>query len=345
MEHQAGTAGEEQRLRRLIALFLLLCLILSGCAAKPAEVTERIFAMDTVMDLTAFGPAAEQAISAAEAEIYRLEALWSIGFEGSEISRLNREGSAVVSEETAALISDALALYGETGGLFNIAVYPVVDAWGFYSGDHRVPGGEELQALLPLTDPALVTVRDGTVTLSADGMAIDLGGIAKGYASAAAADAVRKAGASSAILSLGGNVYAVGKKPDGTAWKVGVQDPKDTASLVGILSLEDEAAVTSGAYQRYFEAGGVRYHHIIDPETGRPSDSGLASVTVVTPDAVRADAYSTALFIMGKDRALEFWRAGSGFDLVLVEESGNVTVTEGLRDRFSPYTAFEVAER
>ncbi|MBR6311755.1 MAG: FAD:protein FMN transferase, partial [Oscillospiraceae bacterium] len=210
----------------------------------------------------------------------------------------------------------------------NIAVYTVVDAWGFYSGDHRVPGGEELQALLPLTDPALVTVRDGTVTLSADGMAIDLGGIAKGYASAAAADAVRKAGASSAILSLGGNVYAVGKKPDGTAWKVGVQDPKDTASLVGILSLEDEAAVTSGAYQRYFEAGGVRYHHIIDPETLFPRE-GCVSVTVVTRDSALADALSTGLFNMTPEEGLALVETLDGTEALWRLPDGSAVASPG----------------
>ena len=109
--------------------------------------------------------------------------------------------------------------------------------------------------------------------------------------------------------------------------------------------MEDEAAVTSGAYQRFFEENGVIYHHIIDPRTGRPSDSGLASVTVVMADAMRADAYSTALFIMGKEAALSFWRETGGFELVLVEASGAVTITDGLRDRFSPNTAFEVAQR
>ena len=332
-------------MKSLIASALLLCLLLSGCVGRSAEYSNRIYSMDTVVDLTAFGPEAKTAVAAAEAEIYRLEALWSVGYKDSDISHINRDGIASVSEETAALVSDALELYGETGGLFNIAVYPIVDAWGFYSGEHRVPDPGELETLLAVTDPAGIIVDRDSVALSAEGMAIDLGGIAKGYASAAAADAMRAAGIRSGILSLGGNVYAIGTKPDGTPWRVGVQDPSDTASLVGIISMEDEAAVTSGAYQRFFEENGVIYHHIIDPRTGRPSDSGLASVTVVMADAMRADAYSTALFIMGKEAALSFWRETGGFELVLVEASGAVTITEGLRDRFSPNTAFEVAKQ
>ncbi len=332
-------------MKSLIASALLLCLLLSGCVGRSAEYSNRIYSMDTVVDLTAFGPEAKAAVAAAEAEIYRLEALWSVGYADSDISHINRDGIASVSEETAALVSDALELYGETGGLFNIAVYPIVDAWGFYSGEHRVPDPGELETLLAVTDPTGITVENGMVTLPEANMAIDLGGIAKGYASAAAADAMRAAGIRSGILSLGGNVYAIGTKPDGTPWRVGVQDPSDTASLVGIISMEDEAAVTSGAYQRFFEENGVIYHHIIDPRTGRPSDSGLASVTVVMADAMRADAYSTALFIMGKEAALSFWRETGGFELVLVEASGAVTITDGLRDRFSPNTAFEVAKR
>ena len=332
-------------MKSLIASALLLCLLLSGCVGRSAEYSNRIYSMDTVVDLTAFGPEAKAAVAAAEAEIYRLETLWSVGYADSDISHINRDGIASVSEETAVLVSDALELYGETGGLFNIAVYPIVDAWGFYSGEHRVPDPGELETLLAVTDPTGIIVDRDSVALSAEGMAIDLGGIAKGYASAAAADAMRAAGIRSGILSLGGNVYAIGTKPDGTPWRVGVQDPSDTASLVGIISMEDEAAVTSGAYQRFFEENGVIYHHIIDPRTGRPSDSGLASVTVVMADAMRADAYSTALFIMGKEAALSFWRETGGFELVLVEASGAVTITDGLRDRFSPNTAFEVAKR
>ena len=332
-------------MKSLIASALLLCLLLSGCVGRSAEYSNRIYSMDTVVDLTAFGSEAKTAVAAAEVEIYRLETLWSVGYADSDISHINRDGIASVSEETAVLVSDALELYGETGGLFNIAVYPIVDAWGFYSGEHRVPDPGELETLLAVTDPAGIIVDRDSVALSAEGMAIDLGGIAKGYASAAAADAMRAAGVRSGILSLGGNVYAIGTKPDGTPWRVGVQDPSDTASLVGIISMEDEAAVTSGAYQRFFEENGVIYHHIIDPRTGRPSDSGLASVTVVMADAMRADAYSTALFIMGKEAALSFWRETGGFELVLVEASGAVTITEGLRDRFSPNTAFEVAQR
>ena len=332
-------------MKSLIASALLLCLLLSGCAGRAAEYSNRIYAMDTVIDLTACGPEAKRAVAAAEAEIYRLEALWSVGYAGSEIAHINRDGIASVSGETAVLVSDALELYGETGGLFDSAIYPVVNAWGFYSGERRVPDPEELDTLLTFIDPTGITVENDRVILPETGMAIDLGGIAKGYASSAAADAMRAEGVKSGILSLGGNVYAIGKKPDGTPWKVGVQDPKDTASFVGIIAMEDEAAVTSGAYQRFFEENGVIYHHIIDPRTGRPSDSGLASVTVVSKDAVRADAYSTALFIMGKDDALAFWRDTGGFELVLVESSGAVTITEGLRDRFSPYTAFEVAKR
>ena len=348
-------------MKSLIASALLLCLLLSGCVGRSAEYSNRIYSMDTVVDLTAFGPEAKAAVAAAEAEIYRLEALWSVGYADSDISHINRDGIASVSEETAVLVSDALELYGETGGLFNIAVYPIVDAWGFYSGEHRVPDPGELETLLAVTDPAGIIVdREGFITSRMQFKDVELIGDGRHVAKEAlrlamklkgperiniTSDAMRAAGVRSGILSLGGNVYAIGTKPDGTPWRVGVQDPSDTASLVGIISMEDEAAVTSGAYQRFFEENGVIYHHIIDPRTGRPSDSGLASVTVVMADAMRADVYSTALFIMGKEAALSFWRETGGFELVLVEASGAVTITDGLRDRFSPNTAFEVAKR
>ena len=191
------------------------------------------------------------------------------------------------------------------------------------------------------------------------GQAIDLGGIAKGYAADKIVKVLREHEVPRANINLGGNVLAYGDRPDGTPWRVGIQDPArvgEQNAFAGVLALTDSFAVTSGGYQRYFEQDGKTYHHIIDPATGYPADSGLTSVTVAAglgegDSGTMCDAYSTALFIMGEKKALDFWRTweGTPFELVLVTEDGRVVVTEGLADRFTPDEtsgyALEVASR
>ena len=206
----------------------------------------------------------------------------------------------------------------------------------------------EIDALLPLVGTEHVTLEGTRVTLD-EGCAMDLGGIAKGYASDWVEAALRRNGAQRAMVYLGGNVLVLGSKADGSPWRVAVQDPEDSASYAGILSLTDAFAVTSGGYQRWFEENGVRYQHILDPKTGCPAESGLTSVTVVaaangpdytseTPAPGRGalcDALSTALFVMGEEQAIDFWRTSAyDFELVLVTEDGRVLVTEGLSDCF-----------
>ena len=233
----------------------------------------------------------------------------------------------------------------ETGGAFDITVAPVVSAWGFAGGEeYRVPSQAELDRLLELVDGSAVKLEDGTVTLG-PGQAIDLGGVAKGYAADKIVGVLRGHDVPRANISLGGNVLAWGDRPGGTPWRVGIQDPArpgEQDALAGVVELTDAFAVTSGGYQRYFEEGGKRYHHIIDPATGCPADSGLTSVTVVAGigegyPGTMCDALSTALFVMGEEKALDFWRTweGTPFELILVTEDGRVVVTEGLADRFT----------
>ena len=174
-------------------------------------------------------------------------------------------------------------------------------------------------------------------------MKIDLGGIAKGYTSARIRDIFKKNGIESGLVNLGGNVQALGTKTDGNNWRVAVQSPDDTEDYLGVLSIRDKAVITSGGYERYFEQDGVTYHHIIDPKTGYPAESGLSSVTIVSDDGTLADGLSTALFIMGKDKAESFWRAHSDkFEAVLVTDDGTIYVTEGLKGSFTTERTMEV---
>ena len=328
-------------MRRTIALLTagLMILLLAGCGGKK-EASTQIFAMDTVMGVTAYGGNAGKAVKAAEEEILRLEKLLSRTEAESDISKLNAaQGAPVeVNEEVISLIKAAGAYSQATDGTFDITIAPVVSAWGFTTDTYQVPERETLDALLETVGMEHVRLDGRTVTLAA-GTQIDLGGIAKGYASDKVEEMFEAYEVARGKVELGGNILVLGDKPDGTPWRVGIQDPAkpNEQAYAAILQLTDAFAVTSGSYQRYFEANGNTYHHIIDPATGCPADSGLASVTVVADrhsgSGAMCDALSTAVFVMGEEKALEFWRSSDyDFELVLVTEDGRVVVTEGLEE-------------
>lgn len=312
----------------------------ASSAAETAQ-TAQIFAMDTVMNLSAYGSGAKNALKNSEAEITRLENLLSRTKSTSEVSAINRNPDRVVkvSDETAALIQKALHYSAVTDGAFDITIAPVVSAWGFTTAKYQIPSAAQLAGLMKKVDYTKVSVSGNTVT-TGPGQSIDLGGIAKGYASDQIAAIYKKAGVASGMISLGGNVWVQGKKPDGSNWRVAVQDPNDTSKYVGILKLSDAFAITSGGYQRYFEKDGKRYHHIIDPSTGAPAESGLISVTIVSSDnGTMCDALSTAVFVMGEKKGLALWRnSGLDFDMILVTSGGKVLITKGISSRFEKET-------
>ena len=324
-------------MKRLLCLVFLILLFLPGCSAKPTQ--QQFFAMDTVMSITAYGKDAGDAVTAAVARVNRLESLLSRTRTGSEVTQLylSAPEAVTVSEDTLRVLSLAAEWHQKTGGAFDVTVAPVTAAWGFGgSGAYQVPSAEKLTELLALVDGSSLVLTETSAALPAKGMEIDLGGIAKGYAGAQAEQVLRTHGIESALLDLGRSITVIGTKPDGSPWRVAVQDPADSSGTVGVLSLKDCSAITSGGYQRYFEQDGVVYHHIIDPRTGYPADSGLISVTVVCPDSTLADLLSTAVFVMGEKDALNLRRAEGGFELILVTDDGRVVITNGLTDLFEP---------
>ena len=321
---------------RILLFFALICIILSGCAGSPAgePVAAELPAMDTLMKLTLYGENAQAAAEPAKERIRELEGLLSTTDENSEIYAANHSGGAPValSGDTAALLDRALQLCRRTDGALDVTIYPVVRAWGFTTGGGRVPDRAELDGLLERVDYARVSLSGSTLTLP-EGMELDLGAVAKGYTGDVLMDLLEEAGVTSAIVELGGNVQALGSKPDGSPWRVAVQAPE--GGYAAALEIVDKAVVTSGGYQRFFEQDGEIYWHIIDPAAGQPARSGLASVTIVAEEGTLCDGLSTALFVMGADRAAEFWRETGDFDFVLLDEEGGVTITEGLEDSFS----------
>ena len=252
--------------------------------------TKDLFAMDTYMTLTAYGDKGEEAVDQAAEEIKRLDQALSTGNRDSQVSKLNANAGGSLTEDTQYLLEKSLDLYTSTGGLFDIAIYPVMEAWGFPTQDYKVPDKSELQKLLTLADVSKIQYieEENTVKFEEEGMKIDFGGIAKGYTS-------------SRIMKI----------------------------------YKDLGVITSGGYERYFEEDGKTYHHIIDPRTGYPADSGLLSVTIVSSDGTLADGLSTSLFIMGKEEAIKYWKDHSEeFDGILETEDGTLYVTEGIAEDF-----------
>lgn len=310
---------------------------------KNIPATREIFAMDTVMTFTAYGKNGEAAVDAAVEEVQRLDALLSTGDENSEVSRVNAAGFGTVSGDTAAILKAALSAYESTGGLFDCTIYPLMRLWGFADGNYRVPRAEEIAEALALADASKVELSEDSVTLGA-GQQIDLGGIAKGYTSARVMEIYREKGVTSGMVSLGGNVQTLGAKPDGSSWRIGIQDPDGaTGEILAVLATRDRAVITSGGYERYFEEDGKTYIHILDPRTGYPAESGLKSVTIVSEDGTLADGLSTALYIMGLEEAEAFWSArADAFDMILISDDGVMHVTEGISGQLSTDAAVEV---
>lgn len=325
-------------------LALLMALGLCSCGGQRAESCD-FFAMDTSMRLMLYGDDAAL-FEDTQAEIGRIENAFSRTIDTSLVSRLNR-GETVTDAELADLLTSCITYTDLTDGAFDVTIAPVVLAWGFTTEHHRVPDAETLQELLQSVGRAHLhlSANDPKVSSSVDtvaldkGSSIDLGGVAKGYASDRVAALWKEQGVKSGLAALGGNIYCCGCKPDGSKWNIAVRDPFDGSAYIGTLALEDAFAVTSGGYERYFEENGKIYHHIIDPATGYPAESGLASVTIVSDSGSVCDILSTACYVLGAERAEAVWRSIGGFEMVIVTDDGHILITEGLEKDFDASSA------
>ena len=315
----------------LCAAIIIILSALSACGGKKPE-SSSFQAMDTLMTLTVYGD--EEIGSAIKEDILSLDRALDATDENSEIHHLNTEKSAAVSEDTADLLNRSLQLCGDLDGFFDITVYPAVTAWGFTTGEYRVPSDSELKMLADHIDYTAVKLSDNSVRIP-DSVMLDLGAVAKGYAADRSIELLNNSKAQAAVLNLGGTIGLFGKKPDGSRFKVGIADPENPAGYFGYLSCDSGVVATSGGYERYFERDGKRYIHILDPATAKPVDNHIASVTIVTDNGAKADAMSTALFVMGLDKATEYYRTHDGFDCVILTDDGSLYITEGIYDDFT----------
>lgn len=311
----------------------------SGTAGKAKQEIKKesieLFAMNTIIDLTVYAEAPDEILAEAGKRIQTYEKLFSVNIDTSDVAKLNRAGGAPVqvSPETFDLIQKGIGISGRTEGLFDISVYPLVRAWGFTTEEYRVPEPAERKEILKKIDYRRIElIGTDTVRIPA-GMQIDLGGIAKGYVSQKLIELFREKQIQAAVVSLGGNVQTYGEKPDGMPFTVGITDPADGIGILGTIEVGEKAVITSGSYQRYFEKDGAIYHHIMDKRTGAPADSDLTSVTIIAESGESADSLATALFVMGKEKAIQFERENEDVKLILIDRQNEVWTSEGIRLR------------
>jgi len=293
--------------------------------------------MGTAISHQAHGGRWQEALEAARLEAMRLEGLFSRFREGSDVWRLNRAAGGemvAVAQETFRVLERASEFSRLTEGYFDVTVAPLSDAWDYRRA--LAPGEDEIARARALVDARGLVLdrRKRAARLARPGQAIDLGGIAKGFAGDLLMELFRRYGVRSALSNFGGGVSALGARPDGSPWRVGIRHPRGEG-LIGAVSVENGAVVTSGDYERCFFSGGKRYHHLIDPRTGRPAANGLISVTVVASSGLTADALSTAAFVAGLERGLRWIGRTRGAGAVLIDEGMRVFITKNLAKRFT----------
>jgi thiamine biosynthesis lipoprotein len=295
--------------------------------------------MGTVVTITAVAPdkdVGRKAIQAGFDEIKRLERLLSTWIPESELSRVNAEAGSrpvPVSGETLDIVVRSLELARLTDGGFNIAVGPAVEAWSV-TEEQRIPSNEELRRLKALVDWTSIEINmeARTIFLPRKGMKIDVGGIGKGYAADLAVEQMKRAGAHAGVVALSGDIKTFGVLPDTAGFPVGIKHPRKEGTVIAVIDLQDEAISTAGDYERFFEQDGVRYHHILDPQTLWPARS-CQSVTVIGKEGVLVDGLDTGIFVLGPERGMALVERLSGVEAVIIDDQGRMTVSSGLRSR------------
>lgn len=321
--------------RVLIGLVMFLSSALPAAhatAAPRAKLTERTrFMMGTYVTIYAGGPeeAAARAIGQALDRMEEVDHKFHILNPQSPIHAFNRGGVPIADEEIIAVVSAALEISGRTDGAFDVTVAPLVELWGFGGESPALPDDEAIKRCLERVGYDRIVMRDGRLEVAADGTEIDLGAIAKGYAVGEGVEVLRENGIESALIDAGGDIYALGRRGS-DPWKVGIRSPRDD-DLLGYLEVEDVAVMGSGDYERFFVQDGVRYHHILDPKTGYPAGE-LAGITVTAPDPMTADAWATALFVLGPVKGLQVVEELPGVETIMVTASGDVLTSSGLKE-------------
>lgn len=299
----------------------------------------RHMAMDTDIDLRLQAESRREAEELKDQvfdEIERLEMLFSRSLEGSDIYRVNSRAGiepVQVSPEVLKVLLAAVEYAAMSGGAFDPTIAPLLDAWGFLGQQYRLPNREEMEEALALVDYTRLEIdrEESTVYLPGEGMSLDMGGIAKGYIVDRGLEILDDAGVKHAFLNAGGDIGLLGSKDDGTPWRIGVRHPRENKNAA-VISFSEGAVVTSGDYQRSFEEEGVKYHHILDPDSGMPA-AFLASVTVTAPTAMLADVLSTAVFVMGPEEGMALVENMEDVEALIYTQGLEMLVSSGLEEK------------
>lgn len=319
----------------LIVLLALLAIYLLRAPTPPQELRQSRLLLGTVVEIAALGPdqaRLEAAVNNAFAEIARIEALMTPHQPQSDVSRLSAASDeATVASETAEVIALGLQVAAASDGALDLTLGRVKALWAIESETPRIPSSEELAEALEETGPAALQLDGRQVRKAAPQLAVDLGAVAKGYAVDRAVAVLRAAGVTQASVNAGGDIFLLGDH-GGRPWRIGIQHPRNDQQVAATLLVADQAVVTSGDYERFFERDGVRYHHIFDPKTGRPGDR-CQSASVVAPSAALADALSTAVFVLGPEAGLALVEKFPGALALVIDAAGGRHLSPGLQER------------
>lgn len=320
-----------RKISLLLAALLLLCPF-TACRAQEEKLTRTDYLLDTVVTITLYG-AREADLDAAFSEIRRLSDLLDAYAPFSDLGWLRAAAGqrfAALSEETMELLIFAKEMYEKTDGYLDVTVGPLIDLWDIRSGGHY-PTAEELSQALGLLgmDHLILDETNGMAYLARPGMRLDLGALAKGYIADRVKTLLLDQGVKSGIIDLGRNILLIGEKPGAKAFKLGIQSPDAQGDMLRVLSLRDKSLVTSGTYERYFDYEGRRYHHVLDPFTGFPADTGLVAVTVLSDSSLWGDALSTACLLLGLDKGLALIDSIPDIEALFVKTDGSIVTTAG----------------
>lgn len=306
------------------------------------SLSQTFYIYDTVVNIKVFGEkVAQQNMDDIQNMLERMDIEFSRTKEGGEVYAVNQAAgkeAVVVSDETLDIVKQSVQYAEEMDGLFDPTIGPLIDLWNIGSGGVKVPAQADIDKAMSLTNYKDVIIDDAakTVKLTKEGMVLDLGGIGKGYAADRIADYLKEQGLDSAMINLGGSsIIALGNKPDGAEWNIGLQDPDQSrGTQLGTIKISDEVIDASGVYERFFMQDNVRYHHILDPRTGYPSQNGLKSLTIMSPNATDADALSTGVFLMGLEEGMKYLESlPEDVEAFFISDDNKIYATSGIRER------------
>lgn len=322
--------------------FILLIFPFVLCGCRNLQKSSLSFqAMNTFVSVQTFGKNSKNVNQKIKARLSELESLFSTTDSSSEIYKLNHSSEKIqVSSETYTLLSYSVKMAEIFNGHFNPALFPVIREWGFTTGNYHVPSQEKINFLLKKTDFSQIQFFDDNFVQLQDSMSVDFGSVAKGFASDEIVKILSENNILSALIDFGGNIIAFGEKPDSSFWRIGIKNPFGGEVSLAV-KVKNQMVITSGGYERFFtDENQKKYIHIFDGKTGFPVENEIESVTIICENGLYADTLSTALFIIGSENAVSFWRERKDFQMIILQKDGSILYTSPLESQIEILSEF-----